>query len=58
MWIVAARKQGNVVEMIGPFDTAQAAARWVHDHYTEKLGITTTIEKLTSPEQASKKDGK
>lgn len=57
MWCVSERKQGNVVRIIGPFNTAQEAAKWVDESYTKPLMTTATIEKMVSPEAAAKPNG-
>lgn len=57
MWIVAERKQGNVVRVIGPFQTAQEAAKWVDEKYTKPLGTAATIEQMVTPEAAAKPNG-
>jgi hypothetical protein len=57
MWCVVERKQGNMTRIIGPFDTAQIAAKWVDESYTPPLGIATTIEKMVAPKDAAKPNG-
>lgn len=57
MWVVVERKQGNVVRIIGPYNTAQDAAKWVDENYTKPLMTTATIEKLVEPATAAKPNG-
>lgn len=57
MWVIVARLVGRVVEMIGPFESAQEAAKWVDSQYTPKLGTSASIEKLTSPDEAAAPQG-
>lgn len=58
MWVIVVRLVGRVVEIIGPFTSAVEAAKWVDTQYTGKLGTSATIEKLKSPEEAAKPDGR
>ena len=57
MWCVVERKQGGVVRFIGPFPSAQAAAKWVDEKYTKPLMSTATIEQMVDPDKAAKPNG-
>lgn len=53
MWVVTERRQGNVIRIIGPFNTAQDAAKWVDTQYTKPIAVSAVIEKLVSPEDVA-----
>lgn len=54
MWVVVERKQALTTRIIGPFNSAQDAAKWVESSYTRRIGTTATIEQLVKPEDAAK----